>query len=168
MTSVAFFLDLAVGQRVESHAGWLAARLVRMLCRPMSTWGWQRGFPIVGYILWSCKSTVLLLFLLFWLVYTNNNNNNNHYTKQCNASIQFTIHPTQPDFALWCCIQDLFWIHHGIACCIVAYKCCFLLHHGIEIAVGLATGCNHLVMAVLDENFISSCHRYLMVKDFIR
>ena len=35
-----FFDHLAVGQRDESQAGWVAARLVRMLCRPRSTWIW--------------------------------------------------------------------------------------------------------------------------------
>ena len=34
---VRIFDDLAVGQREESQAGWLAARLVRMLWRPTST-----------------------------------------------------------------------------------------------------------------------------------
>ena len=31
--------DLAVGQREESQAGWVASRLVMMLWRPASTWG---------------------------------------------------------------------------------------------------------------------------------
>jgi len=48
---------LAVGQSDESQAGWLAARLVRMLCRPTSTWGWQREFLFVqlchdGIVMW--------------------------------------------------------------------------------------------------------------------
>ena len=33
------FENLAVGQREESQAGWVASRLVMMLWRPASTWG---------------------------------------------------------------------------------------------------------------------------------
>ena len=40
-------------------------------------------------------------------------------------------------------------------CCCHVLQCfllvLLLLHHGIEVAVSLATGCHHLVVAVLDE-----------------
>ena len=44
------FWDLAVGQREESQAGWLTARLVRMLCRPSSTWGLVMMVVVWGFI----------------------------------------------------------------------------------------------------------------------